>query len=417
MTQSSLTHIPLFASLPQPVLERLNSLFHRVEVDPDTVLLREGDVGSQLYLVLEGQLAIIAALGTPDERVVGVRGQGDIIGEMSLLTGDGVRTASVRAQTSCQILVLTHADFDALLHEHPGLAYQLLRLLSVRQRDMHQAMIHDLQEQNRLLVTAYAGLQAAQAQVVAEAQARARLEQELHVAQLIQQQFLPRELPSLPEWQLATYYQAAGAVGGDFYDFIELPDDRLGLVVGDVTGKGVPAALVMATTQSILRGEAPRHASPGAVLAHTNERLVKEIPAQMHVTCLYMILATATGQLQVANAGHNYPCLRTTHGVSEIRARGMPLGLLSRMTYEETAATLAPGDRIALYTDGLVEARNAEGELFGFPRLLQAFGNNSIMGMTAVETLVREVAQFVGNPAEQEDDMTLVILQRALSSG
>jgi len=323
----------------------------------------------------------------------------------------------VRAQTSCQILVLTHADFDALLHEHPGLAYELLRLLSVRQRDMHQAMIHDLQEQNRLLVTAYAGLQAAQAQVVAEAQARARLEQELHVAQLIQQQFLPRELPSLPDWQLATYYQAAGAVGGDFYDFIELPDDRLGLVVGDVTGKGVPAALVMATTQSILRGEAPRHASPGAVLAHTNERLVKEIPAQMHVTCLYMILATATGQLQVANAGHNYPCLRTAHGVSEIRARGMPLGLLSRMTYEEIAATLAPGDRIALYTDGLVEARNAEGELFGFPRLLQAFGNNSIMGMTAVETLVREVAQFVGNPAEQEDDMTLVILQRALSSG
>ena len=417
MPESSLAHIPLFAALPQPVIQRLGRLFHRVEVDPDTVLLREGDMGDQLYVVLEGELAIVTALGTPDERVVSVRGQGAIIGEMSLLTGEGVRTASVRARTPCQLLVLSHADFDALLHQQPAFAYELLRLFSIRQRDTQQAMIHDLQEQNRRLATANADLRAAQAQIIAEAQARARLEQELHVARLIQQQFLPRELPTLPDWQVATYYQAAGAVGGDFYDFIELPDGRLGLVVGDVTGKGVPAALVMATTQSILRGEAPRHASPGAVLAHTNERLVKEIPAQMHVTCLYTILAPVTGQLQVANAGHNYPCIRTVDGVDEIRARGMPLGLLTGITYEEVAATLAPGDRIGLYTDGLVEARNTEGELFGFPRLLQAFAKNSMMGTTAVETLVREVADFVGNPAEQEDDMTLVIVQRAVSLG
>jgi serine phosphatase RsbU (regulator of sigma subunit) len=184
-----------------------------------------------------------------------------------------------------------------------------------------------------------------------------------------------------------------------------------------VTGKGVPAALVMATTQSILRGEAPRHASPGAVLAHTNERLVKEIPAQMHVTCLYAILTPATGRLEAANAGHNYPCIRSEHGVNELRARGMPLGLLSGMIYEEVVATMAPGARLGLYTDGLVEARNAKGELFGFPRLLQVFGNTSIAGIAAMEMLVREVAQFVGDSAEQEDDMTLVILHRAVSLG
>ncbi len=416
MPNASLAHLPLFASLTPAGIQRVDSHFHRVEVAPDTILMREGDEGDRLYVVLAGELTIIAGLGTPDERLVGLRGQGDVIGEMSLLTGDGVRNASVRARTPSQLLELTHADFDTLLQDHPRFAYALLRLLSTHLRDTHQTMIRDLQDQNRQLAQAYADLQAAQAQVVAEAQARARLEQELHVAQLIQQHFLPRELPSLAEWQVATYYHAAGAVGGDFYDFIELPDGRLGLVVGDVTGKGVPAALVMATTQSMLRGEAPRHGVPGAALVEINERLVRDIPAGMFVTCLYAILDPATGQLQVANAGHNYPYLRTAGGVREIRARGMPLGLLPGRPYDEVTVTLEPGDAIALYSDGLVEAHNAAGELFGFPRLEQAFAHASIQGTTAVDALVHEVEQFAGSTAEQDDDMTLVIVRRASSS-
>ena len=411
--QVSLAHLPLFASLTPAGLERVESLFHRVDVDPDTVLMREGDVGDRLYVVLEGQLAIIVGLDTPEEHLAGHRGPGDVIGEMSLLTGEGVRNASVRVRTPSRLLELTHADFDTLLERHPRFAYELLRMLSARLRNSHQAMIRDLQAHNRQLAQANADLQAAQAQVVAEAQARARLEEEMHVAQMIQQQFLPRELPTLAEWQIAPYYQAAGAVGGDFYDFIELPDGRLGLVVGDVTGKGVPAALVMATTQSMLRGEAPRHAAPGAALVQINERLVREIPEHMFATCLYAILDPATGQLQVANAGHNYPYLRTAGGIGEIRARGMPLGLLPGRIYEEVTVTLEPGDAIALYSDGLVEAHNAAGEMFGFPRLEQAFAHASREGTTAIDALIHEVEQFAGDTEEQDDDMTLVIVRRA----
>ena len=175
----------------------------------------------------------------------------------------------------------------------------------------------------------------------AEVRQRERIEQELRVAQLIQQQFLPQELPDLPGWQIGAYYGPAREVGGDFYDFIKLPDDQIGIVVGDVTDKGVPAALVMATTHSILRAEAPRLVAPSAVLTRANELLVDEMPAHMFVTCLYAVLNPATGQLRYANAGHNVPYVSTEDGVTELRATGMPLGLLPGMEYEEKEATLA----------------------------------------------------------------------------
>jgi serine phosphatase RsbU (regulator of sigma subunit) len=162
-----------------------------------------------------------------------------------------------------------------------------------------------------------------------EALERQRIEQELRVARLIQQTFLlPKEVPHVAGWEVSAYYQPARAVGGDFYDFIYYPDGRIGFVIGDVTDKGVPAALVMATTRSLLRSAAERLVAPGAVLERTNELLVEDIPPKMFVTCLYALLEPATGHLVYANAGHDVPYLRTAEGVVELRARGMPLGLL-----------------------------------------------------------------------------------------
>jgi len=211
----------------------------------------------------------------------------------------------------------------------------------------------------------------------AEVRQRERIEQELRVAQLIQQQFLPHELPDLPGWRVGAYYGPAREVGGDFYDFIRLPDDQIGIVVGDVTDKGVPAALVMATTHSILRAEAPRLIAPSAVLTRANELLVDEMPAHMFVTCLYAVLNPATGRLRYANAGHNVPYVSTEAGVTELRATGMPLGLLPGMEYEEKEATLAPGEIVLLHSDGLAEAHNGDREMFGFPRVAALTGEAS----------------------------------------
>ncbi|HEX4719661.1 MAG TPA: PP2C family protein-serine/threonine phosphatase, partial [Thermoleophilaceae bacterium] len=203
----------------------------------------------------------------------------------------------------------------------------------------------------------------------AEAATRQRFEQELEVARLIQQHFLPKELPDLPGWHVAAYYRPAREVGGDFYDVIPLSDGRVGFVVGDVTDKGVPAALVMSATRSVLRASAQRLIEPGVVLERVNEHLCPDMPEKMFVTCLYGVLDVATGRLRFANAGHDLPYVKTAGGVVELRARGMPLGLMPGMAYEEKEIILEPGDSVLLHSDGIVEAHDPERAMFGFPRL------------------------------------------------
>ena len=245
-----------------------------------------------------------------------------------------------------------------------------------------------------------------------EAAERERLEQEMRVATLIQQQFLPRQLPKLPQWQIAAYYGPARAVGGDFYDFIEMRDGRIGIAVGDVTDKGVPAALVMARTHSVLRAEASRSDSPGEILARANALLEPEMPARMFVTCLFAILEPETGRIVMANAGHNLPYIRTNDGVVELRATGMPLGLLPGVAYEEVEGVIAPGSNVLLYSDGLVEAHDADHEMYGFPRLREEMAVDDA-GSELLDRLLDTLHRFTGPDWEQEDDITLVTLRRA----
>ena len=244
----------------------------------------------------------------------------------------------------------------------------------------------------------------------AEARRRERIEQELVVAQLIQQQFLPKSLPDLPGFQLTAFYRPARTVGGDFYDCIELPDGRAMIVVGDVTDKGVPAALVMASTHSLLRSVAPRLLRPGPTLAQVNELLCGDIPAQMFVTCMALVLDPASGRVDYANAGHDLPYLRCAEGVSELRARGMPLGLMPGMSYEEEHTFLQPGDQVLLHSDGLAEAHDEKRQMFGFPRVAELAGR-SANGQELIDLCISELSRFSGPDHEQEDDITLVTLQ------
>jgi serine phosphatase RsbU (regulator of sigma subunit)/anti-sigma regulatory factor (Ser/Thr protein kinase) len=246
----------------------------------------------------------------------------------------------------------------------------------------------------------------------AEAATRQRFEQELEVARLIQQNFLPKELPELPGWQIAAYYRPAREVGGDFYDVIPLPEGKVGFVIGDVTDKGVPAALVMAATRSVLRASAQRLIEPGAVLERVNEHLCPDMPAKMFVTCLYGVLDPESGLLRFANAGHDLPYVKTADGVVELRARGMPLGLMPGMDYEEKEATLQPGESVLLHSDGIVEAHDPERDMFGFPRLKETVAD-APSGQKLIDRVLRDLEAFTGPGAEQEDDITMVTLERS----
>jgi serine phosphatase RsbU (regulator of sigma subunit)/anti-sigma regulatory factor (Ser/Thr protein kinase) len=246
----------------------------------------------------------------------------------------------------------------------------------------------------------------------AEAATRQRFEQELEVARLIQQNFLPKELPDLPGWQVAAYYRPAREVGGDFYDVIPLPDGRVAFVVGDVTDKGVPAALVMSATRSVLRASAVRLIEPGEVLERVNEHLCPDMPAKMFVTCLYGVLDPESGLLRFANAGHDLPYVKTADGVVELRARGMPLGLMPGMAYEEKEAVLQPGESVLLHSDGIVEAHDPERDMFGFPRLKDTVAE-APGGQELIDRVLADLESFIGPGAEQEDDITMVTLQRS----
>jgi serine phosphatase RsbU (regulator of sigma subunit) len=255
-------------------------------------------------------------------------------------------------------------------------------------------------------------IQAREERLKQQAHARERIEQELHVARRIQQASLPEAVPALEGWEIYPSYLPAREVGGDFYDFLELEDGRLGLVVGDATGKGVPAALVMSTTCGMIRAvtQASDY-SPGEVLQRVNEALATRIPANMFVTCFYGVLDPGTGSFAYANAGHDLPYVRRGGYAEELMARGMPLGLMPGMSYEEKEIILGEGDRALFYSDGLVEAHNPEGAMFGFPRL-QSLVAEHAQGEPLVDFLMEELYSFTGKRWEQEDDITLVTLHR-----
>jgi serine phosphatase RsbU (regulator of sigma subunit)/predicted ester cyclase len=247
-----------------------------------------------------------------------------------------------------------------------------------------------------------------------EIRERERIEQELEVARRIQQASLPKEVPELEGWQISPYYQPAREVGGDFYDFFELEEGRVGVVVGDATGKGVPAALVVSATSSMIRAVAQGSGySPGETLARVNETLLARIPPNMFITCFYCILDPKSGRLSYANAGHDLPYLHRASGeAEELRATGMPLGLMPGMGYEEKQIILEAGEAALFYSDGLVEAHDPKGEMFGFPRLralVAEHGKERSLG----EFLLEELYSFTGEGWEQEDDITLLTLRRS----
>jgi serine phosphatase RsbU (regulator of sigma subunit) len=253
---------------------------------------------------------------------------------------------------------------------------------------------------------------------------RARLERDLYNAHRVQADLLPRRMPVLEGWEIAALWQPARMVGGDFYDFIHFPDGRLGLVVADVTDKGMPAALVMANTRSILRAVAASHghkqpALPGQILKQANNLLCEDMPQNMFVTCLLVIFDPKSGEIIFANAGHNLPYRRTSQEVIEMRATGVPLGIFSNMEYENKECALLPGESLLMYSDGLPEAHNPQGEMFDYERLRRCLAEQPqaerLNGEALIRELMAELHEFTGPDWEQEDDVTMLVLTRCLS--
>lgn len=243
---------------------------------------------------------------------------------------------------------------------------------------------------------------------------KGRMEQELRVAQEIQASFLPESCPSLAGWQIAASWQPAREVAGDFYDFVPLEENRLGIVIADVSDKGVPAALFMALARTLVRTMAFGKRKGKEAIELANDLIIADARSDMFVTLFYALLDPATGTLTYVNAGHNPPLLfrPRTGEFATLRARGIALGVLEKIELEEKLVTLEPGDLVILYTDGVIETLNEQGEEFGEERLTRLIAENpSQSALELVDRIKEALAAFMGGQL-QFDDYALLVVKR-----
>jgi sigma-B regulation protein RsbU (phosphoserine phosphatase) len=296
-----------------------------------------------------------------------------------------------------------------LLHRQPGLVYKMVRVLSLRLEQQQNRTIRDLQEKNLQLTQAYERLKAAQAHLIE----KEKMERELEVARGIQQSMVPRKLPHLPGFDFGARMMPARAVGGDFFDFIPLSESTLGIVIGDVSGKGVPAALFMALTSNLLRAEARRTSSVGDALRHVHQQLLEINDAGMFVSLLYGVLNGTTREFRYARAGHELPLLSDARGelVALSYTDGQPLGVLDEILLDEQTVVLPSGSTVLFYTDGVTDVQDAQGNRFGLERLRQALlAQRSAPAQALCDTLLEMTAAYHA-ATPQYDDITLVAVQ------
>ena len=410
MIADLLQNIPLFQTLPESEIRYLAETLTRREYPTGTLIVREGHPASRFHILLEGKVEIFKALGSSDERLLGVRKAGTVLGEMGLLSEEGLHTATVRAQTPIYLLQMTQEEFDALLHRHPSLAYGMVRTLSQRLNHSENLTIRDLRRKNRELMQAYEALEAAQDQIIEHE----RLERELEVARDIQGSILPRELPVQAGYDFGALMVPMSTVGGDFYDFIPLGKDHLGIAIGDVSDHGVPAALFMAMTVTLLRAESRRTPapSPKEILLNVNDQLIEMNETGIFVTMLYGVLDFNTQLFNYVRAGHEIPIVCNSQGdLSALpQGKGQLIGILEKPTLDVNQMQLTHGCTLLMFTDGVNEAANTQGSLYGHDRLRQDLAAlREAPAQELCEGILERVESYRGGNSQQDDITMLAV--------
>lgn len=409
MKQDILRRVPFFSALSDEQLEHVADALTLKEFAQGEVLLEEDASGDLMFILVDGEVEVLKSMGTKSERLLGVRGPGTLLGEMSLFSEGKKHTASVRALSSIQVFLMSKTDLDDLLQRHPTLAYDMLTVLSRRLNESENLTILDLQEKNKALAQAYEELKAAQEQLVE----KERLERELEVARQIQMSILPRSYPLISGYDFGATVIPMTAVGGDFYDFINLGDERVGIAIGDVTDHGVPSALLMALTVTLLRAESRRESSPRDVLLRINRHLLEMDETGMFVTLLYGILDCPSGGFTYARAGHEIPILFDARGraIDLQHQKGQPVGLFEDPLLDEQQLELPSGAMLFLYSDGAVDAINENGVRYGLDNLCKALKKRRKADAKIIcESVWKSLTAYRGG-ALQQDDVTMLAIR------
>jgi serine phosphatase RsbU (regulator of sigma subunit) len=343
-------------------------------------LFRKGDRAEKLFYVVKGEIRLLE-IGRSVHA-------GQVIGEMGIFSPNRQRSATACVAEEVIAYTMGVEEVRQLMGRDPELASNLLEVIIKR-------MMEHLK---------------------AEAEARERLNAELRIARDIQASMLPRTFPAFPgreEFEIYAVMEPANEVGGDLYDFFLVERNRLCLLIGDVSGKGVPAALLMALSKTLLKSEAMRGYSANEILARVNNALCVENQECMFVTVFCLLLNTQTGEAEYCTAGHNPPLLCARYrGAEFLRAEpGSVIGFQENLTYASSVIRLSPGETLLLYTDGVTEAENAKQEFFSEDRLRACV---SALGGNGVREIINGVKQEIALHAQgypQSDDVTMVALR------
>ena len=401
-----LSKIPLFSDLPIEELDHLQNRMQVRHLRAGEILFHEGEPGEHFYVLVNGELQILLAAETKDEMLLNTLGPGEYLGEMSLIIPGGERTATARATQQSVLMMMSRQEFNDLLHLYPMLAYSMVRVLSERLDATNDASFRDLTEKNRQLQKAYDELKAAQEQLIE----KERLERELKVAADIQMSILPDVLPAPPRFDFGARINPARQVGGDFYDVFRVGKNKVAVLIGDVSDKGVPAAIFMARVHALIAAEADTIEDPADVIRKVNAHVTRLEKSTQFVTVLYGILNVENGEFNYARAGHEPPLMLLSDGsVNRLPHKsGMAIGLWDEITLDQQAIHLPPGSTLLLYTDGMTDCRNPQGEPFSLGGIKDLLGN--YLDLSAQEICDRMLKTLIDyqSGSKQDDDVTLV---------
>lgn len=406
-----LSEVPLFKSLPVDEIEMLLKTYKTWDAPVGSFILHEGQPSNEFHVILQGQVEIIRALGSAEESHLGIRLPGEFIGEIGLLNQGAPRTATARVVQDASLLTITYTDFDKLLKRFPELAYEMSRVLSARLTQALNETIRNLRDRNEKLQQAYDELRAAQEKIIE----KEKLEHSLRVAREIQYSILPTRIPQMDGFDIGALMVPAQAVGGDFYGVYALDDENLALIVGDVSDKGMPAAIFMAQSHALLRASTESGVSVIKILQRVNSLLLEMNARDLFVTVIYGVLNKTHGTFHYARAGHELPLILNADG--EISTPelglGMPLAMYANPALDERTITIPPGGFMLLYSDGPADSRNPEGVRFGQKGLHQAirqYGTHTPAQQTCQAVYDSLVTHQNGEP--QFDDVTLLAVRR-----
>lgn len=396
----------VLGSLSVEDIAELNRVAVRRVYPADTVVCLEGALEHTFYVIETGLVSVTRRLKDDSEQVLGILRDGQFFGEMGLLD-DVPRAATVRTLTESTLIEITDSTFDAIVARNPAVAVTLLRGITRSLRDTDRMAMAELELKNQQLAQTLDELRNAQTELLAQE----RLKRDLEIAASVQRSILPAEFPAVTGFEFGVQARPAREVGGDFYDVLTVGDDRFGVVVADVSGKSVQAAIFMAIVRALLLRETAENLSPADIIHRLQEQLLKTSTAEMFVTMFFGMIDTRTHQMDYVRAGHERPILYRagTRQLEMLDPPGRFVGMLPGLQIEQASVTLQSGDCLVCYSDGVTDAENDQGAFFGLERLMAVvFAHGQEPAQQVADHLLTAVDKFRGESA-QTDDITILV--------